>query len=154
MTSPAPPAGSGGNVLTRKIGPLPAWAWTGIAAAILIGWALIARHQAAADDNSPATSSVTPPVIEQFQLTTPPEQAAPAAGTSVTVPNVIGQKYTAGAAKVTAAGFKARRGEKNVGTVTKETPNAGTRAKPGATITLSGKGTPKKKPAGGPKGGR
>lgn len=54
---PAPSSGGGGNVLTRKVGPLPTWAWLGI---IAVGggavW-LYARHRQSAASAAADTSS-------------------------------------------------------------------------------------------------
>ena len=59
------------GALSRKLGPLPAWAWVSIAGTLIVIWALWQR----AKSNSSSTTTagnVTPPVIDQFQLTTPP----------------------------------------------------------------------------------
>lgn len=63
-TAPAPAAG--GNVLTRKIGPLPGWAWAGIAVAAGVGYIWWRNRQnaaaAAATDTGTAT---TDPGVDQ-----------------------------------------------------------------------------------------
>jgi hypothetical protein len=58
MAAPAP--AKGGNVLTRKIGPLPGWAWAAVAVG---GYYLWKKRQAAAAASSaatPTTSTATP----------------------------------------------------------------------------------------------
>jgi hypothetical protein len=50
----APPKG-GGNILTRKIGPLPGWAWAGVAVGGYYLWKK--RQAAAAAAAAPATTS-------------------------------------------------------------------------------------------------
>ena len=54
MAAPAPTTG-GGNILTRKLGPLPGWAW----AAVAVGGYLIykQRKASAAAASTPATTS-------------------------------------------------------------------------------------------------
>lgn len=70
-TSP-PPARSGrGNILTNKIGPLPMWAWVGIAGAILVVWRLYSNKQ-----NQSQAATTTP--------STPADQ----------VPQFVNQTYT------------------------------------------------------------
>lgn len=63
-----------GNVLTRRVGPLPAWVWIAILAAVILIWAFIARRKAAANASGTSAQGAQPPVVEQFQITTPPEQ--------------------------------------------------------------------------------
>jgi len=67
---PAPPARKGkDNVLTRKIGPLPAWAWTAIAAAVVLAWVYL-HHAKTTSSGKPAggraggfAASLVPPVV-------------------------------------------------------------------------------------------
>jgi hypothetical protein len=68
----APAAAGKQGVFTRKLGPLPAWAWIAIVAGVIVLWAWwqSRKNPAAA---TPA-AGVTPPVIDQFTLTTPPAQ--------------------------------------------------------------------------------
>jgi hypothetical protein len=62
MTQPAEPAKKTGNVFTRKIGPLPGWAWAGIAGGVTY---LYVKHRNAStssddtsdDDDSDATDA-------------------------------------------------------------------------------------------------
>jgi hypothetical protein len=51
-----PPAKGKGNVLTRKIGPLPGWVWAAIAVG---GFYLWKKHQAASTSSSSATTPAT-----------------------------------------------------------------------------------------------
>lgn len=81
---PAAPARGGGNVLTRKIGPLPTWAWVAIVSAILIGWAYFRSKQAgssttAADTTATGTdASQVPQFVNQtYTSVTPPAAGAP-----------------------------------------------------------------------------
>lgn len=54
---------SGGNVFTRKIGPLPMWAWMGIALAIAIVFYLYKKHTSSSDtsQSSAQNSSMNTP---------------------------------------------------------------------------------------------
>lgn len=61
-----PPSPGGGNILTRKFGPLPAWAWAGLA----VGGYLIYKQRKAA---SAASASSTP--ITSTAATAPIAQA-------------------------------------------------------------------------------
>ena len=64
---PARPRSGGGNVFTNKIGPLPMWAWVGIAAAILIIWRMFAAKQSAsAAASTAATDSTAANTVPQF----------------------------------------------------------------------------------------
>lgn len=63
------------EALTRKIGPLPTWAWIAIVGAAVVLWAFWKNKQSAAATSQSATvPDTTPPVIDQFQLTSPPLQ--------------------------------------------------------------------------------
>lgn len=77
----APAAGGGGNVFTRKLGPLPMWGWTAGAGVLVVGWAVYQRRKAsttAASSSTAGSSALTPPQVTQIydttQVTTPPEQ--------------------------------------------------------------------------------
>jgi hypothetical protein len=58
--APGPPAAGSGNFLTRKVGPLPTWAWLAI---IGVGgaavWLIWQRRQSAAADNANTSSAGT-----------------------------------------------------------------------------------------------
>jgi hypothetical protein len=84
VTAPAPdaaPAGRKENVFTHKIGPLPMWAWVGIAAAVLIGWRLYSGKKAAAS--------------QQTTSTTAPDSTA-----ANTVPQFVNQTYVSTSAPI------------------------------------------------------
>lgn len=134
------------NVLTRKIGPLPTWAWTAMAAVGVVGYAYLSSRKSGSSDSATSSADLTPPEVLQVF---PPEQQAPAAASSqVVVPDVVGEQYAAGARQVTNAGLKPKRGSAFVGTVQAESPKAGSKVSPGAGITLSGKkAAAKKKPS-------
>ena len=53
----------GGNVFTRKLGPLPMWAWMGIALALAIVYYLYKKHTSSStsSQNSAQNSSVNTP---------------------------------------------------------------------------------------------
>lgn len=71
----------GGNVLTRKIGPLPTWAWVAIVSVLLIGYAYWRTKQSgtAADTTATGTdASQVPQFVNQtYTSVTPPAAGAP-----------------------------------------------------------------------------
>ena len=77
----APPARGGGNVLTRKIGPLPTWAWVAIVSVILIGYAYWRNKQsssATADTSADGTdASQVPQFVNQTYTSVTPPAAGP-----------------------------------------------------------------------------
>jgi hypothetical protein len=80
---PAAPRGGGGNVFTRKIGPMPMWAWVAIIAAVLIGYAYWRNKQSAASSSTAATAatgtdaSQVPQFVNQTYTTVTPPVAGP-----------------------------------------------------------------------------
>jgi hypothetical protein len=85
MTTPDNSGGGGGNVFTRKVGPLPMWGWMGIALLLAVGYYLWHKNQSssstsssaqtAATNNTPGgvDSSLVPQFINQtYTQTTPP----------------------------------------------------------------------------------
>lgn len=93
MAPEAPPAavppsrdsGGRGNVLTRKIGPLPTWAWVAIVAAVLLGWAYYRNRNSSAASSSTDTgttdASQVPQFVNQtFTQVSPPAAPAPTPG--------------------------------------------------------------------------
>lgn len=83
----AAPARSGGNMFTQKIGPLPMWAWVGIAAAILVVWRLYSSKQSQSSQASTAASSTAADQVPQFVNQTYTTVTAPtAAGTTAPSP--------------------------------------------------------------------
>jgi hypothetical protein len=85
----APPRGGHENVLTHKLGPLPTWAWVGVAAAVLVVWrtfsnkktAAASQQQAAASTSNTATAADQVPQFVNQTYTTVTAPAAPAATT-------------------------------------------------------------------------
>jgi hypothetical protein len=72
------------NVFTRKIGPLPMWGWVAIVGTVVVVWALYEQKKNSAAQST-AAADVTPPQIDQFQITVPPEQE-PAPPTTTPTP--------------------------------------------------------------------
>lgn len=100
MSNMATEGGGGGNVFTRKIGPLPMWGWMAIALLLAVFYYLYRKNTAAkAGSSSPSTvntpggvdaslvpqfvnqtyTNVTPPAAPQVTVnnTTPPPAAPP-----------------------------------------------------------------------------
>jgi len=74
------PAGGGGNVFTRKVGPAPLWVWmlAGLGLALgYVAWRGNKQKQAAATTQDQTTTDQTPPFIIQNYTTVPPEQPGP-----------------------------------------------------------------------------
>jgi hypothetical protein len=75
MAEPGTPAKQG-NVFTRKIGPLPMWAWTGIILTPVVIYGVIARKKAATTASTAATTtdaSQVPQFVNQTYVSpTPP----------------------------------------------------------------------------------
>lgn len=86
-SSPAKSSSGGGNVFTRKLGPLPLWAWMGIALAIaLVYYIFVSKKQSAATANTPDNTTAAgqiPQFVNEVNSTSPP---APPDVTNVTVP--------------------------------------------------------------------
>lgn len=61
------------NVFTRKIGPLPMWAWLAIVSGAVLLWALISRKNGSSPGTSADQSAATTP--EQIIQVFPPNQA-------------------------------------------------------------------------------
>jgi hypothetical protein len=74
------------NVFTRKIGPLPMWSWVAIIGGVVVVWALYEQHKQSSAAASSTSANTTPPQIDQFAITVPPEQepAPPATATTPT----------------------------------------------------------------------
>jgi hypothetical protein len=82
MSESAPErSGGGGNVFTRKLGPLPMWAWMGIALLVAVGYYLIRKQQSGANNTSGASSS-------------PSTVNTPGGVDSSLVPQFVNQTYT------------------------------------------------------------
>lgn len=95
MSEPAPErvaaapraGGGGGNIFTNKIGPLPMWAWVGIAAGILVVWRFYSSKNSAASTATTASQSTAADQVPQFvnqTYTTVTAPSVPAASTGTT----------------------------------------------------------------------
>lgn len=74
-TSPGPAAKSGGNVLTKKFGPLPGWAWAGLG---VLGFFIYKQRKASEASNAAAASTTgTGTSADDLTAATSPEAAAP-----------------------------------------------------------------------------
>jgi hypothetical protein len=83
----APPRGKKENVFTRKIGPLPMWAWVGIIGAVILGWSLYkSKTSAASSQTAAATTDASQ--VPQFvnQTYTQPGPPGPVGPTGATGP--------------------------------------------------------------------
>jgi hypothetical protein len=77
MADTAPAPSGKGNVLTRKIGPLPTWGWVSIIGGAIVVWAVYARSKAGSTTATAADSaSTTPPDV--FLVS--PDSTTPAGG--------------------------------------------------------------------------
>jgi hypothetical protein len=98
-SAPAPAPAHHENVLTHKLGPLPTWAWIGIAGGGLVAWRMYDSYKAAKSGESTsaaATSPTTaadqvPQFVNQFYLSSvapsaPSPSAATTSGTGSTTP--------------------------------------------------------------------
>lgn len=92
MSMPNQPSG-GGNVWTRKYGPMPLWAWGGIVVLLALGYSLWKKHSAASttQQSNPSVNSpggVDASLVPQFvnQVYT---QGEPPPAPNVTVNNQI-----------------------------------------------------------------
>lgn len=90
-TAPEQPPRSGGNILTRPIGPLPLWAWLVIGTAVILGYSYWKNRQSASNtSNSGASSGTTDTAnIPQFvnQVYTNPSPPATTSPTATPQPN-------------------------------------------------------------------
>lgn len=100
--------GGGGNVFTRKVGPLPMWAWMGIALLIAVGYYLIKKNSSAnsnsAAGTSPSTvntpggvdSSLVPQFVNQvYNQETPPPAPNVTVNNNVPTPTTTNTNPTA-----------------------------------------------------------
>lgn len=82
--APAKPSGGGKkeNVFTRKIGPLPMWAWVAIVGGGILAWSLFSSKKAAssaADTSAAGTdASQVPQFVNQTYTTVTPPMSPPA----------------------------------------------------------------------------
>jgi hypothetical protein len=96
MTTPPQPAPkSGGNVFTRHVGPLPMWAWMGIALVLALGYYLIKKKGSSSTSSggtSPSTvdtpggedSSLVPQFVNQTYVQGAPPAAPASSGSTAT----------------------------------------------------------------------
>jgi hypothetical protein len=108
----SPPRSSvGSGILTRKIGPLPVWAWMGIGLVAALGWYLIQKKKTPASATAQSTtsgttnSSLIPQFVNQVYTsgsppaahnmhgtpkeTTPPNSTTPANTSTSSSPYII-----------------------------------------------------------------
>jgi hypothetical protein len=96
VTTPAQPesGGGGGNVFTRKVGPLPMWVWMFIALTVAIGYYLI-KKKSSSSVSSSATGSgastagaggVDASLVPQFVNQTYVNNSPPVAPTATSTP--------------------------------------------------------------------
>jgi hypothetical protein len=101
VTTPAEPK-SGGNVFTRKIGPLPLWAWMGILAAIALAYYLIkSKGSSSSSDSSDSSDTagaggVDSSLVPQFVNQTYVNNTPPPAPTAKSKPAKNGAPVTSG----------------------------------------------------------
>ena len=115
MSEPAPEAAprSRGNILTRKVGPLPLWGWMAIGLVAAIGFYLMQKKNAASSSStstgtgtSTTSSSQIPQFVNQVYTNgTPPPAHNPRGGTgsgpptesggtvTISIPNAGGQSW-------------------------------------------------------------
>lgn len=97
VAAPSRAGGGGGNVFTNRIGPLPMWAWLGIAAGILVVWRVMAAKSSAASTAASAGTSTPADQVPQFVNQTYVSTSAPLAAqgaapvASPTTPTPAGQ---------------------------------------------------------------
>jgi PASTA domain len=161
---PAATSSGGSNPFTRKLGPLPLWAWMGIGLAIGLAYYFWKQHTSA---NSSSAQSITSPgsspdqttaasQIPQFvnitQNTSPP--ASPSTTPTTTpsgpspiqgVPNLIGMTRASAEATLKNGGlsfiYDLGKGQKIAPktsyVITSQNPPAGTQVQPGQAVQLS-----------------
>jgi hypothetical protein len=75
----APPRSGGGNVLTRKLGPLPTWVWVAIVSAIILAYVVIKQRgsssSTASGSGTTADASQVPQFVNQTYTTVSPPAA-------------------------------------------------------------------------------
>jgi hypothetical protein len=94
MSEAAPESSGGGNVFTRKMGPLPLWAWLGLATLVAVGYYMYSKNKSASSTSNPASTggsagTVDQSLVPQFVNQTYVENNPPSApATSTTTPPV------------------------------------------------------------------
>lgn len=96
MSESAPERGGGGNVFTRKVGPLPMWAWMGLALLVAVLYYMVKKKSSSTTSSgatqSPSTvntpggvdASLVPQFVNQVY-----NQETPPAAPNVTVNNTV-----------------------------------------------------------------
>lgn len=150
---------SGGNILTKQYGPLPLWAWLGIATLIAIGYYLWRRNSTANSTSTTPSSDVPQFVNQTYTNVYPPADndggppPKPRGDRDVKLPNFVGRPQEEVLLKLKDLGLmghgqRAVRGKTRI--VTAQNPKAGTTVEPGSIVTL----TTKLEPAGKQHGGK
>jgi hypothetical protein len=141
-----PPEGKGG--ISKKVGPLPIWAWAVIlAAAGFIWWKYFGPGKAAA---TPAAAAPKTSVIEvRGERGRPgqPGQRGPrgkkggkgSGPAKVDVPDVRGEPYVKAGKEIKSRGLIAQRSAPFVGHVRSESPYPGAKVDKGTVVTLRGR---------------
>src|SRR5580704_17600053 len=60
------PVKTGGNVFTRKLGPLPAWAWMAVVAALVLLVVVYEYKKGSSSTSSADEADTTPPTVFEF----------------------------------------------------------------------------------------
>lgn len=164
-TPEKPSGGSGGNVFTRKLGPLQMWMWMLIVAFIAILYHLYVKNKASNSTTASTTSgtggtagttdqSLVPQFVNQdYTNVSPPGVSLPSTltinngGTSstggmITMPNLVGQDTTQAQAALKGAGLSAgtlsgpKASKGQTQLVAFQNPKAGASVSPTTPITL------------------
>lgn len=153
MAEPAdaakPTAAKGGGI-TRKIGPLPIWAWALIlAAAGFIWWKFFGPGKAAAAPPAKAGGAKTRVIEVRGQPGRPGPRGKPGKPgkkgspgpepRKVDVPDVRGQAYVQAGREIRDRGLIAQRSAPFVGHVRSESPYPGAKVDKGTVVTLRGR---------------
>jgi len=143
--SSAPQQGSG---ITKKIGPLPIWAWALLlAAAGFIWWKYFGPGKAAATTTPAAAATKVVEVRGQpgkagprGKAGKPGKKGGPApVAKKVDVPDVRGEPYAKAGKEIKSKGLIAQRSAPYVGNVRSESPYPGSKVEKGTVVTLRGK---------------
>jgi hypothetical protein len=165
-TAPEKPSGGGGNVFTRKLGPLQMWMWMLIIAFVAILYHLYSKQKSSANSaNTSATDqtstggsagSTDQSLVPQFVNQTYTNSTAPAmpsvitvqnggtssAGGTINMPNVVGQSTTQAQAALKGAGLSSgtlsgpKIGKGQATVVAFQNPKAGAAVSPTTPITI------------------